>query len=61
MVDRAKAMADLKDEEVSRRTAEVEQIVRSLNEHASKNHIGERVNASLTANLAALAARAKEA
>lgn len=60
-VQSAMADADRKDHEVARRTTEVQRIVGRLNEHGTRNHIGERVNAGITANLAVLAAGAKGA
>ena len=41
--------------------ADVDVLVSRIQQHGTTNHIGQRLNAGITANLAALAAQAKEA
>lgn len=57
----AQSTAELDYQAAVKQAAEIDRLIAPIMAHGARNHIGERVNAGITANLAALAARAKEA
>lgn len=57
----AHSTAELDYQAAVRQAAEIDRLIAPIMAHGAKNHIGARVNAGITANLAALAAATKGA